>query len=111
MLEDRDQVSRENCELKSDEATRSSRTRTFIAGKKGTLGYVVMYCFYKNLLFLLSSSDLCLVTRENRDKGILNVPLTPNFNLLIVYFGFCCSTVHFDNIKNVLTVNFNILYG
>jgi hypothetical protein len=45
--------------------------------KKETLGYVVIYCFYKNLLFLPSSPHLCLVTRENRDNGILNMPLTP----------------------------------
>jgi phage terminase large subunit-like protein len=77
MLQNRDQVSLENRDLKSDGATRSSRTRTFIIGKKETLGYVVIYCFYKNLLFLLSSPHLCLVTRENRDKGILNMPMTP----------------------------------
>jgi hypothetical protein len=77
MLENRDQVSRENLELKSDGATRSSRTRTFITGEKETLGYVVIYCFYKNLFFLLSSFHLYLVTRENRDRDILNMPLTP----------------------------------
>jgi len=45
MLEIRDQVSREHRELKSNGATRSSRTRTFLTEKKKkeTLGHVVMW--------------------------------------------------------------------
>ena len=46
MLEDRDQVLCENCELKSDEATRSSRTRTFITGGGGGGEINVLLCCY-----------------------------------------------------------------
>jgi hypothetical protein len=39
---------------------------------------MLLYIFLnKKALSLLFSSHLCLVTRENRDKGILNMPLTP----------------------------------
>jgi hypothetical protein len=49
--------------------------------------------FIKNVLSLLFSSHLCLVTRENRDKGTLNMPLTPelkpvNSILLLLCFVF-----------------------
>ena len=51
MLEDRDQVLPENCELKVDEATRSSQTRTFIAGKKKRLFMLLYTVFTKTSSF------------------------------------------------------------
>ena len=108
MLEIRDQVSREHRELKSNGATRSSRTRTFLTEKKKKKKRLVMLLcgFYKNLLFLLSSSHLCLVARENRDKGIFNMPFTLELYPVNSVFWYYYASFLWKCMKEISTFRF-----
>jgi len=75
--------------------------------KKKKKRLVMLLCgFYKNLLFLLSSSHLCLVARENRDKGIFNMPFTLELYPVNSVFWYYYASFLWKCMKEISTFRF-----